>query len=448
MQHKRRGVWHTSLPDRVIKRDGRLVVFDRRKIEFAVLQAGVAVGERSREIAITVTDDVLIRLGARSDVGIPTVEEVQDLVEQALITCGHADMAKAYIIYRYEHALRREGRPSLTYSYNNIPYKKLWEALSWITELRCSALADLQRINRPEDLIAASEEFYRDEVEAAVQEVDEMTQLVVVAGPSASGKTTTSMAIADRIAESGRPVLRLEGDDYFLDLDQHPRDHRGDYDYETPQALDLDRLARDLQRLLAGELVVLRRYDFNTGKSGDRPEPVRLEAGAVVVLDSLHGLHDRITQAVGDEQRTGVYVEALAQQRDGSGRFLRWADLRLLRRMVRDTRSRNHGIRETLLHWHFVRRAELRHIIARLNGADAIVNSYLPYELPFLKQALGDHLTELREEIELVPDAEDARDRLQRVLAVISEVPDDWKERAVPADSLLREFIGGSSRSY
>ena len=436
------------MPDRIVKRDGRLVAFDRSKIEFAVLQAGVAVGERSRAVAEAVTDDVLARLSARPAPGIPTVEEVQDLAEKALIASGHADMAKAYIIYRYEHALKRAGRPSLTYSQNNIPYKKLWEALTWTTEVRCASLADLQRIDQPDDLIAASEQFYRDEVEAAVQEVDEATELVVVAGPSASGKTTTSMAIADRIAETGRPVLRLEGDDYFLDLDQHPRDHRGDYDYETPQALDLERLARDLQRLLAGESVVLRRYDFRTGTSGERPEPVRLEAGAVVVLDSLHGLHDRIAGAIDSERRAGVYVEALAQQREASGRFVRWADLRLLRRMVRDARSRNHGIRDTLLHWHFVRRAEMRHIIPCLQVADAIVNSYLPYELPFLKQALGGRLTALCAQIDAEPDADDARDRLQRVLGLIAEVPSGWPEDAVPADSLLREFIGGSSRSY
>lgn len=432
----------------VVKRDGRVVTFDRSKIEFAVLQAGVAVGERSRDVAVSVTDDVLVRLSERPASGVPTVEEVQDLVEKSLIASGRADMAKAYIIYRYEHALKRAGRPSLAYSYNNIPYKKLWESLAWTTKVRCAFLADLQRIEQPADLIAVSEEFYRNEVESAVQKVDEATGLVVVAGPSASGKTTTSMVIADRIAEDGRQVFRLEGDDYFLDLDQHPRDARGDYDYETPQALDLQRLSRDLQRLMAGESVVLRRYDFRTGKSEERPYPVRLESNAVVVLDSLHGLHDAIAGAIDAERRTGVYVEALAQQRDVTGRFLRWADLRLLRRMVRDVHSRNHSIRGTLLHWHFVRRAEMRYIIPQLHSADVIVNSYLPYELPFLKRALGDCLMDLRAEIDAESDTNDARDRLQRVLGVIDEVPADWVQESVPDDSLLREFIGGSIREY
>lgn len=444
MKSRQAGVQHELTPIQILRRDGHLVAFDRGKIEFAVLQAGVAVGERNREVAVAVTDDVLAKL----DHGIPTVEEVQDLVEKALIMYGHANIAKAYIIYRYEHALKRESRPSLAYSYNNIPYKKLWEALAWSTELRCAAVSDLQLIERPEDLIAVSDEFYREEVRVAVEKVDDAIDLVVVAGPSASGKTTTSMVIADQITETGRPVLRLEGDNYFFDIDKHPRDRRGDYDYETPQALDIERLILDLQKLLAGESVMLRCYDFKAGKSGEMMGPVNLEKGSVVVLDSLHGLNEQIAQAIDTDRCLGIYVETLAQQRDESGRFLRWTDLRLLRRMVRDARSRNHGVRDTLMHWHFVRRSELRYIISRLSAADAIVNSYLPYELPFLKRALGHRLAALDADIASDTDAEDARDRLKRVMAMISEVPDDWDEQILPADSLLREFVGGSSRSY
>src|SRR5512137_1162209 len=259
--------------DRIVKRDGRVVPFNRDKITFAVLSAAVAVGGRDRATAERVTDDVIRLLEQRTAAdSIPAVEEVQDLVEKVLIERGHARTAKAYILYRYEHALKRAGRRSLTYSADNIPYEKLWEALSWAVDHDCVRLEEIDcavRQGRFAELVAAGEEFYARELDAAAEAIRERLgsiRLVIVAGPSSSGKTTTTIKIEERLAAEGASFVPINVDNFFLDLAVHPRDPRGDYDFETPQALDMARIGDTLERLLAGERVQLPFYNFKTGR--------------------------------------------------------------------------------------------------------------------------------------------------------------------------------------
>ena len=158
--------------DKIIKRDGRIVAFNRDKITMAILSAAISVGGRDRKTAEKVTDDVIKLLQSRERAeSYPTVEEVQDLVEKSLIERGHAKTAKAYIIYRYEHALKRAGKESLTYSSENIPYKKLWLALTWGVENGCFSLEQLRRIverGRFKELVDASETFYQNELNEAL----------------------------------------------------------------------------------------------------------------------------------------------------------------------------------------------------------------------------------------------------------------------------------------
>ena len=460
--------------DHIVKRDGRLVPFNRDKIAFAVYRAAVAVGGRDRAPAELVTDDVVALLERRAAATggatagraataepaavttAPTVEEVQDVVEKVLIEHGHARTAKAYIIYRYEHALKREGLPSLTYSLDNIPYKCLWETLSWAADHRCTHLADLTAAmedGRFPTLIAAAEEFYHSQVAAAIDTIvrrDPAPRVIVVAGPSASGKTTTTIKLRERLERLGMRLFALGVDHYFYDLELHPRDPRGDYDFETPQALNLELFSHDLTRILAGEEVRIPRYDFTTGRQHPEAQPVRIDSDTVLLIDSLHGLYPALTDAIPQPLKVGVYVETLSQVKDGSDTFLRWSDIRMLRRMVRDLQFRSYTARQTLLHWQYVRRAEMRHIIPRLRDADAIVNTYLAFELPILKVRLGSEVSRLAAELmaDDASDSDDARTRIIRLTALLEEVPAWCDEDIVPRDSLLREFIGGSSYRY
>ena len=441
--------------DRIVKRDGRVVPFNRDKITFAVLSAAVAVGGRDRAAAERVTDEVIRLLERRAVPGsIPTVEEVQDLVEKALIERGHARTAKAYILYRYEHALKRAGRRSLTYSADNIPYEKLWEALSWAVDhgsVRLAEIAAAVREGRFAGLVQAGERFYARELDAAAEAIRERLgelRLVIVAGPSSSGKTTTTLKIEERLAAGGSSFVPINVDNFFLDLVEHPRDPRGDYDFETPQALDMAAIGDALRRLLDGQRVELPFYNFKTGRREGSSGSLRLEPGQILLIDSLHGFHPEMTESVPEERKFRLYIETLSQVKDAGGQFLRWADVRLLRRMVRDMQFRNYSPAQTIQHWHLVRRSELRYIVPRLAQADSIVNSFLPFELPIMKRRLGDLFPGFIEAFAADPERSDALDRARRIHQMFEELPPWSDESVIPADSLLREFIGGSRYKY
>jgi uridine kinase len=435
----------------ILKRDGRIVPFDRSKITFAVLSAAVAVGGKDRSIAEGITDKVVAILETRHAGGdsYPTVEEIQDTVEKVLIEQGHARTAKAYIVYRYEHTLKRVGKESLTYSSDNIPYRKLWEALSWAVDNRCVDLEGIRsycRGKRYPDLVRRSEEFFAAELGAAFQGIKERqdgVRMIVVAGPSSSGKTTTTRKISEALSASNRRLVPLEVDNYFFDRENHPRDPHGDYDYETPQALDLDLFNTHLKNLMDGRSVEVPFYNFQTGCREGISRTLRLENPDVLLLDCLHGLHPPLTEAVPAEQKFRVYIETLAQLKDDNGRFIRWTDIRMLRRMVRDMQFRNHDPWHTLLHWYLVRRSELRYIVSRLRYADIVINSFFPSELPVLKGRLQHFFPDFVRRLRQDPDRSDALERAERVTALLDAVPAVDTEEDIPMESLLREFLGG-----
>jgi uridine kinase len=443
-------------PEMIVKRDGRAVPFRREKICSAVYRAAVACGGRDQEEAERVTDDVLALLARRQGGGSwPTVEEVQDLVEKALIERGHARTAKAYIVYRYEHALKRVGRESLTYSAENIPYRKLWEALSWATDHDCVTLEQLSRIVKDGGypaLIETADSFYERELDEAAGKIvarrDEV-RAVIIAGPSSSGKSTTTLKIRERLSAAGIETVPLTVDNYFFDLDVHPKIGKEDHDFETPQALDLALINEHLSALAAGRTVTVPKYDFKTGKRSGDVGSVSLPAGAMLLLDSLHGLFPGMTTGLPEEMKFRLYVETLSQVKAADGRYIRWADVRMLRRIVRDMQFRNYSPRSTIMHWPLVRRSELRYIVPELRRAHALVNSYLPYELPVMKARLQSSLLPLIDEFRAgSDDTQEAFERATRVQSLFDQVPAVTDENAVPARSLLREFIGGSAYDY
>jgi len=443
-------------PERIIKRDGREVPFRKEKIVSAVYRAAVACGGRDQQEAERVTDDVLLLLARRGSLGTwPTVEEIQDLVEKALIERGHARVAKAYIVYRYEHALKRAGRESITYSSENIPYRKLWEALTWSIDHDCVTLQQLSSLiveGQLGDLIAASDSFYEQEVEAATERMvarrDEL-RAIIVAGPSSSGKSTTTFKIREKLAAVGIPTVALAVDNYFYDLPSHPRVGENDYDFETPQALDLALINEHLAALVEGRTVVVPRYDFRTGTRSGATGEISLPPGSVLLLDSLHGLFPEMTASLPEESKFRLYVETLSQVRAADGRYIRWADVRMMRRVVRDMQFRGYSPRSTIRHWPLVRRAEMRYIVPELRRAHAIVNSYLPYEIPVMKARIHADLAPLIDEFRAGgEDLQDAGERAGRIQSLFDQVPAVTDERLIPGRSLLREFIGGSEYRY
>ena len=442
--------------DHVIKRNGAVVPFNPDRITNAIYRAAVAVGGRDRALAERLSAQVVDRLRQSLAEGeIPTVEGIQDIVEKVLIENGHARTAKAYILYRYEQSRRRRAKIArLDRDSGNIPYRKIWEVLSWAVDHDLHTVARLnERLARGEfpAIVQESDAAYEEDVATAADLIvarRDRVKVVIIAGPSSSGKTTTTYKLAHRLRRAGLSLVALNVDNYFLDLELHPRDEFGDYDFETPQALDLDLINDHLVALLAGRLVHLPHYDFKTGRQTDQTTPLRLGPADILLIDTLHGLYAPMTAGVADERKFRLFIETLLQIKGDDGRFVRWTDLRLMRRMLRDAAHRAYDPRQTLLHWHYVRSSEMRHIIPFIHTTDYIVNGALPYELPIMRPRLIDHFARWEADYRDDPNRQDAWLRAQRVhrlLRSVAPVPDD---SPIPPTSLLREFIGGSAYPY
>ena len=440
----------------VVKRTGAVVPFNKERIINAIYRAAVAVRGRDRSIAEGLADQVVAMLEETAPPGhTPTIEEIQDVVEKVLIENGHAKTAKAYILYRDERARRRRerakrsARPS-----ENIPWCKMWEVLNWTVDHDLCTIERLNaRIARGEfhEIVRETDRAYNEDITTAsemIRERRDSVKIVIIAGPSSSGKTTTTTKLSHLLGKMGLSLVPLTVDHYFFDLELHPKDEHGDYDFETPQALDLELINEHLTRMVAGEEVRIPFYDFKTSKRHDDHTPMRVGPNDVILIDSLHGLYADMTRSVDDELKFKLYIEPLLQMKGPDGKFIRWTDLRLMRRMLRDAIHRAYDPQRTLEHWHYVRSSELRHIIPYVNATDYIVNSGLPYELPIMRARLFDHFEQWVEQYRDDPLREDAFTRAERVyrfLEIVTPVEDD---SAIPPDSLLREFIGGSCYEY
>lgn len=437
-----------ELPE-IIKRNGESVPFDRERIGVAIYKATAAVGTHDRELAAAATDDVVAALAqAYSKEEPATVEDIQDTVERVLIRRGNADVAKAYIVYRHERAKMRSGRRIV--GGGNIPYREMWQALDWAVDNDCHTVEALNRTvreGRLPQLIEASEARYaasiREAAAAILARRDEL-RFIIVAGPSSSGKTSTTHKISEHLAAAGVPAVPLALDNYFFDLELHPGDEFGDRDFETPEALDLGLINEHLAAIDAGEPIAMPTYDFKTGQRGDETTRFEVAPGTLVVLDTLHGLFEPLTASVPESHKFKLYIETISQLKDDEGRYARWTDLRMLRRMSRDLLYRAFDPEQTILHWHYVRRSELKHIIAHQAQADFHLNGALAYEWPYLKLHCERHLTPFLEKWRHDEKRLDGYIRARRVHELLSSIDSVTDESLVPADSVLREFIGGS----
>ena len=440
----------------VVKRTGAVVPFRKERITNAIYRAAVAVGGRDRATAERLAGQVVAMLEESTPPGNnPTIEEIQDTVEKVLIENGRARTAKAYILYRDERARQRQerakrsARPS-----ENIPWRKIWEVLNWTVDHDLHTIERLnERIARGEfpQIVRETDRAYNEDITTAsemIKERRDSVKIVIVAGPSSSGKTTTTTKLSHLLKKTGLNLVPLTVDNYFFDLELHPKDEYGDYDFETPQALDLELINEHLVRLIAGEEVRIPFYEFKTGKRHDDHTPMWVGPNDVILIDSLHGLYAGMTRDIDDEKKFKLYIEPLLQMKGPGGRFVRWTDLRLMRRMTRDAVHRAYDPQQTLEHWHYVRSSEMRNIIPYVNTTDYIVNSGLPYELPIMRARLFSHFEKWAEQYKDDPLRQDAFARAERVYHLLKAVTPVEDDSAIPPDSLLREFIGGSCYEY
>ena len=265
-------------------------------------------------------------------------------------------------------------------------------------------------------------------------------KMVLIAGPSSSGKTTTCKRLSIQLAVNGIYPVGISLDDYFLDRDETPRDESGDYDFEHLHALNIPLLNEQMNALFRGEEIELPRYNFQLGKSEKSGKKLKLKGNEVLILEGIHALNPELTAQIPNEQIFRVYASALTTILLDNHNYIPTTDNRLLRRIIRDHKYRGVNALGSIRRWASVRNGENRWIFPYQENADAIFNSAMLFELAVIKQQAEPLLEQVPENCEEHAEAY----RLLKFLRYIKPIPEDQ----IPPTSLLREFLGGSSFEY
>ena len=265
-------------------------------------------------------------------------------------------------------------------------------------------------------------------------------KMVLIAGPSSSGKTTTCKRLSVQLAVNGIKPIGISLDDYFLDRDQTPRDESGDYDFEHLHALNIPLLNEQMNALFRGEEVELPRYNFQKGKSEWSGKKLQLKGKEILVVEGIHALNPELTAQIPEEQIFRVYASALTTILLDNHNYVPTTDNRLLRRIIRDHKYRGVTAQETIRRWPSVRKGENRWIFPFQENADAMFNSAMLFELAVIKRQAEPLLEQVPENSAEYAEAY----RLRKFLGYIRPIP----EAQIPPTSLLREFLGGSSFEY
>ncbi len=299
------------------------------------------------------------------------------------------------------------------------------------------ALNDAIADGRADELVLVSEALHEQNLaDIAQQIVQKKARIILIAGPSSSGKTTSSRRLAIQLLARGISPFPLELDHYFVDREKTPLDENDQPDFETIEALDLPRLAQDLEKLISGEKIQLPRFNFKTGR-GEAGDVVQLKEGQPIILEGIHGMNPRLIPDRWSDSAFRVYVSALTQLNLDRHNRVSTTDTRLIRRIVRDARERGYSAQATISRWESVRRGEKRHIFPYQENADVMFNSALVFELAALKQSAEPLLR-------LVPHTAPEYIEARRLLAFLEWfLPLDVS--LIPANSIVREFLGGSS---
>ena len=292
------------------------------------------------------------------------------------------------------------------------------------------------------DIINISEALQEKKLAKIAEEIAsrEGVKLVLLAGPSSSGKTTSCKRLSIQLAVNGLKPLQISLDDYFVDRDKTPKDENGEFDFESIYALNLDLLNEQFNALFRGEEVELPKYDFPSGKSVKSGKKLKLEPNNVLVVEGIHALNPELTAHVPEEQIFRVYASALTTILLDNHNYIPTTDNRLLRRIIRDYKYRGVSAQETIRRWPSVRAGENKWIFPFQENADAMLNTAMLYELSVIKMQAEPLLQQVPENCEEFAEAY----RLLKFLKYFKGIP----YNNLPPTSLLREFLGGSSFHY
>lgn len=315
----------------------------------------------------------------------------------------------------------------------------------WNRILGVSTVGDFNeavRSGQTTGLINVSEALQEKKIASIAEQIAhrQSTRVVLIAGPSSSGKTTFCKRLSIQLVTCGIKPIQISLDDYFVDRHLTPKDENGEYDYESVHALNIPLLNEQLQQLFEGKNIELPKYNFQTGKSEKSGKRLQLGDNQVLVLEGIHALNPELTAQIPQEQKFHIYISALTTILLDDHNYIRTTDNRLLRRIIRDYKYRGVNAQKTIHRWPSVRAGESKWIFPYQENADVMFNTAMLFELAVIKQQAEPLLDLVPENC---PEYAEAY-RLRTFLDYIQPIPN----RALPPTSLLREFLGGSSFKY
>ena len=331
-----------------------------------------------------------------------------------------------------------------------IPQEKMLKVFSeykrWGKVLNISNVGDLNNYVKNDnisELIKISEALHEKKISQIADRIRKRrkrTKLILISGPSSSGKTTFGKRLAIQLKVAGLSPVNLSLDNYFVDREHTPKDENGEYDFEALEALDVRLFNENLVDLLNGKEVELPKFSFETGTRYYDGEKLKINGKQVLVVEGIHGLNPKLTPLIADDSKFRIYISALTSiSIDGHNRIPS-TDNRLIRRIVRDHKYRNYSAYDTISRWPSVRRGEEKNIFPYQEEADAMFNSALPYELGVLKRHAEPILKEIQPNMVEYSEA----NRLLKFFSYFRPISDE----EIPPTSLMREFLGGSTFDY
>ncbi len=328
--------------------------------------------------------------------------------------------------------------------------KKMFEIFqeysTWNEVLNITNINNLNQLavgKKSEGLIKVSEAFHEKKIAQIADMVSsrkDEVKVILISGPSSSGKTTFSKRLAIQLMVNGLQPQNLSLDDYFVDREKTPLDENGEYDFEALEALDIEQFNSDLGRILNGEEVEIPKFSFEKGQRYYDGTKIKLHANEILVIEGIHGLNPQLTHSIDNHKKFKIYVSALTAINIDDHNRIPTTDNRLIRRIVRDYRYRNYSAADTISRWQSVRRGEEKHIFPYQEEADVMFNTALMYEFAVLKHYAEPILLEVENNKAEFSEA----NRLLYFFSYFKSID----EKNIPPTSIIREFLGGSSFTY
>lgn len=319
------------------------------------------------------------------------------------------------------------------------------ENKSWAAKLGVKYVSDVNKLiedNKVMEMILVAEAFQEKRIAAVADAISQRpsVKMILISGPSSSGKTTTCKRLSVQLGVLGYHPVQISVDDFFVEREQTPKDKDGNYDFEAVEAVDLPLFNKTLSDLIAGKRVEIPTFNFASGKKEWKGKTIQLDEKSVMVIEGIHCLNPRLTEQVPDDVKFKIFVSALTSISIDRQNPIPTTDNRLIRRVVRDYNYRGYSAQETLSRWSSVRNGEERNIFPFQENADEMINTSLIFELGVLKPYATYILSAVPETSKEYAEAV----RLLKFLSFFKYIPED----RIPGTSILREFVGGSKFSY